>query len=716
MPVPRIVPFAITTLAFLAGPAPAQGGRIPDFSFIHLSDIHIEPRFDKAPRRERGAETFTWLKEFTAARRRMSPAPAFAVATGDLTEFGVAGRTWETLEELMKSLGLPWYAVCGNHDNTWVAMGPIMRRRHGGWNYSFDRFRCHFVVLNSATIQEPVPCLDRGTLKWLENDLARMHPGRPLFLFMHHSPSSREFAQPAQARLLAAVLDPYNVALIGFGHGHAPTHERFAGGIDCVQGGTTFAGGKKDRRGCNLVTLHQGRLRVHYHFVAGDRKPKLLLDKEIAPWRRNLPPFALTRPTGEEEVKEGKLTLRLRASFPPRFRRDPPLRTTVDGRSRRVAWRGDGKRWWGELDLAGLEPGMHLLSVGEEKAGGRVRQDSVAFDLAGGGLVRRWRRRLEAGIKAAPVVHRDRLYVADLGGTLHVFHRARGSLIWRHRAGAEILAAPLALADRVILAAGDGVVTALDPGGKPLWRYEAGAPVYSSPRAAGGVVYFGDNAGRLHAVDQVSGKRNWLFAGARYAIESAPLVTADRVVFGAWDGHLYALDRRTGKLLWKELGPRSREKTARYYAPADCSPVAAGGRIFTADRGYFLGEYSFEGEFKCVHLKGVAAVAAAPGGTYLTLRGKGNRLTRVGLDGKKAWSVEVPLGRFPVPPVEKAKHILVCSDRGLVTVVDAGTGGTLASRRVTPGTWVMAPLAAGPEGAVYAVGMDGGVTALELAE
>ncbi len=111
------------------------------------------------------------------------------------------------VERLFSSTGLEWYAVAGNHDNTWVAMGEIMRKRHGGWNYSFNRSGCHFVVLNSASIQEPVPSIDRGTLVWLKKDLALAGSARPVFLFMHHPPGSNEFAQPAQVRFLLDVLD-----------------------------------------------------------------------------------------------------------------------------------------------------------------------------------------------------------------------------------------------------------------------------------------------------------------------------------------------------------------------------------------------------------------------------------------------------------------------------------------------------------------------------
>src|SRR4030095_2313499 len=72
----------------------------------------------------------------------------------------------------------------------------------------------------------------------------------------------------------------------------------------------------------------------------------------------------------------------------------------------------------------------------------------------------------------------------------------------------------------------------------------------SSPAVANGVVYIGDLAGVLHAVDAATRKARWTFkTGAE--IKSSPVVAGTRVLIGSYDGSLYAVDAATGKPVWK---------------------------------------------------------------------------------------------------------------------------------------------------------------------
>jgi hypothetical protein len=84
---------------------------------------------------------------------------------------------------------------------------------------------------------------------------------------------------------------------------------------------------------------------------------------------------------------------------------------------------------------------------------------------------------------------------------------------------------------------------AVDSSGAEKWRFGADVPVWSSPAVADGLVYFGDAAGRLHAIDRTTGTEKWMFrTGA--SVFSSPVVAGDLVVVGSTDGGVYAL--RTG--------------------------------------------------------------------------------------------------------------------------------------------------------------------------
>jgi outer membrane protein assembly factor BamB len=83
------------------------------------------------------------------------------------------------------------------------------------------------------------------------------------------------------------------------------------------------------------------------------------------------------------------------------------------------------------------------------------------------------------------------------------------------------------------------------------WTYEAGGPITSSPVLAGGVVYFGSDDQKLHAVDAATGAAKWSFKTEDF-IEAPPFVASGTVFIGSNDGHVYALDAVTGELRWKK--------------------------------------------------------------------------------------------------------------------------------------------------------------------
>ncbi|MFC2015777.1 PQQ-binding-like beta-propeller repeat protein [Chloroflexota bacterium] len=95
---------------------------------------------------------------------------------------------------------------------------------------------------------------------------------------------------------------------------------------------------------------------------------------------------------------------------------------------------------------------------------------------------------------------------------------------------------------------------AFDPAtGEELWDIPAELFVIPAPTYAGDVVYFGDTAGNVYAVDieSKSIKPGWPFV-AESAIWASPLVVGDTLYVAAMDHHVYALDRETGEVTWKQ--------------------------------------------------------------------------------------------------------------------------------------------------------------------
>jgi outer membrane protein assembly factor BamB len=721
----RVVPI-LALVAFLVtiGVAPASGqrevGEVVGFSVLHVTDMHIDPHLARSgpPGPLRGGETIEWVCQEAAKAQDVvpfeltAPPPTFALATGDLTEYGVIDDTWEVFERAFHRLPCPLNVLPGNHDNTWVAMYEVMRREHGGENYSFDAEGCHFVCISSASPQEPVPTIDAKTRAWLKANLESTRPGTPIFVALHHPPYSNEFANPAELDTLLDLLRDYNVVLLLYGHGHAVS-TREIGGIPGVMGGATF--GKN--AGYGLLSVQDRRVRYAYRYHrgvpgAGEQRPtwKGLVD---FPLSRKAKPRLLDIRRLEQDavVSSDKLGVELvaPAGLPVS---DVSVTFMVNGEV--CATReGAGSFQPVELDCQDLVAGAHLLSVHAKRPDGPSDVRTRTFLVEHPGIAVVWRQAFPAAIKAGPVVVGDLLIVARNDGVVTALDRHSGRERWRFNTGGEILGTPACSGELLVFGSGDGKVYALNRDGKRRWAFDAGLPVYGWPLIAGDTVFIGDNGGRMYALKLADGKPRWTFARADYGIESRPVLWDDLVVFGAWDGYLYAVGRDDGKLRWKVWGPKSSEgKAARYYAPADCGPVVVGDNLFVCDRGYQLGMYSRDGKLVSKWPRKISAISPDAAGRSLFGRTTDGAVCRFDARGETRWKVDVPAGRFPVPPTVCDGRVYVCSNRGRLSVLDTRDGAVLWSYQATPGFYVMAPVTVDNEHICYVAGMDGSLTAV----
>jgi outer membrane protein assembly factor BamB len=87
------------------------------------------------------------------------------------------------------------------------------------------------------------------------------------------------------------------------------------------------------------------------------------------------------------------------------------------------------------------------------------------------------------------------------------------------------------------------------PLAEPEWTFDAGAALWPGATFANGVVYAGDDAGHLHALDARSGDERWIFE-AEGPIRTRATVVHGGVFFQADDGRLYRLDATKGEEIW----------------------------------------------------------------------------------------------------------------------------------------------------------------------
>ncbi len=710
---------ALFTSGLLAAP-PA----VENFCILHISDLHIDPltRTAKMPTGEEGARStaaIAWICKEAQQPQKLdslgitTPPPAFVIATGDVTEYGVIDRTWQHLESLFKPMGIPFYVTPGNHDNTWTAMTAILRKRYGGDHYSFDKFGCHFVCVDSAGIQEPLPCLEARTLHWLREDLARVPKDRPVFIFQHHPLSTTEFSTPFEQLRFLEVLREHNVVLLLMGHGHGVSKQRW-NTVDSVMGGSTFG----PNTGYSIISVMDGVLRVVYRYQDEKKPMQKVLEKPIA--RPEYPGIELLRPKAGW-VSSGTAV---------------PVIVRLDGEASQVKMTADidaSKENQGPLQLRdrvysgmiptrGLLPGRHFVQVKAEGLPGESNRAVEFIYQPSGAKAYLPIAELTAGMKAGPLVVDSGCIVATTDGrVIHVptseVSLAKGAVGARPAkkpalrtlcdTKVEIIHSPALVDGTLYFSAAEEGVFSIGLDGKLNWKRPVGAVVYGTPAIMGDAVYVGDMQGFVHSIDRKTGKLNWSKPHALFSIEM-PLVAKDGVLyFGAWDGFLYAVNAADGSLKWKQPGPT---RKSRYHAPADCSPVIVGDTLFVTDRGYLLGAYTLDGKYKGDIANNIAAIGPTADGKGFYARGLSNGITRYNAEGKAVWTQKVAMGRFPCPPVEAAGRVYACSNKGVLNALDAATGEVLWQYQVAPQLHVMAPVAADAEGNVYVAGMDGTVT------
>ncbi|MHC4674527.1 MAG: metallophosphoesterase family protein, partial [Planctomycetota bacterium] len=562
---------------------------VQDFCFLQISDMHVKsyPRTMPKPKpSDRSVETIKWICEQAKRPQRIqpvgvtTPVPSFIFATGDLTEYGVIHKTWENFDSFFSGLKIPLYLTPGNHDNTWTGMQHIMRKLYGSDHYSFDKYGCHFVCINTSSLQEPVPSIEQRTLTWLNKDFNSVAKRTPVFLFLHHPLSSREFAYPHEQLRLLEALEEHNVVLMLMGHGHGARHERWSV-FDSVMGGSTYGGSA----GYNIVSVINGVLRVAYRYRQTDKPMELILEKPIRPRPNPVlkvlsPRTRMTQGRRAAPIRESNITVSASVSGPAAkdviaaiddLKDNKVKLTPTGGRS------GKSGIYRGQVPTKGLVPGVHFLrvtaNIGNDKLDRAIEIIVPPADdkLSATGIY------LSAGSKAQPIVIDKDVYVATTSGCIEriSFDRLQRKKQTIFETKTEILHAPVFDNKQFYVSAAEKGVLCLSRSGKLDWQCNVGAVVYGIPVIEYNRVYIGDMEGCVHAIDRKSGKLIWSKPHAIYSIEQSLTLHDCTLYFGAWDGYLYAVDTKDGSLTWKTRGPAGHLQESKYkshyYSPADCS-------------------------------------------------------------------------------------------------------------------------------------------------
>ncbi len=274
---------------------------------------------------------------------------------------------------------------------------------------------------------------------------------------------------------------------------------------------------------------------------------------------------------------------------------------TLDSRATVMAHSTAGRRLWTRDVTPPGERAGDASGGGLAIAGGTLFVTSgfgelLALDALSGDLL--WRQRLDAPVTGAPAVRGDLVYVVTRDNRAWAIGVKHGRIRWElpgvpADAVMSNAAAPAVTERFVIFPFGTGEVTAaFRKGGVRIWRtpvagrrkgqaYAMIRDITSDPVVAGDVVYAGNAAGRVVALELGSGERIWTASEGAYS----PVWPVGGSVFLVSDqDELVRLDAATGKRIWGvQLPYFTKDKPHKRKAiHAHYGPVLAGGRLLVA--------------------------------------------------------------------------------------------------------------------------------------
>ena len=158
--------------------------------------------------------------------------PDLVVDVGDLIggyidDPQIINSMWDEFDTIVSLFQVPFVMVPGNHDIWDLQSEAIWEKRYGPKYFSFVHKKCHFIILNSESLNENVGFADRlddEQYKWLEAELKKYSDVKFKFVFLHMpfwqtqhvSQGSDEYWETEIHPLLAE----HNVDAVFAGHVH----------------------------------------------------------------------------------------------------------------------------------------------------------------------------------------------------------------------------------------------------------------------------------------------------------------------------------------------------------------------------------------------------------------------------------------------------------------------------------------------------------------
>ncbi len=312
-----------------------------------------------------------------------------------------------------------------------------------------------------------------------------------------------------------------------------------------------------------------------------------------------------------------------------------------------------------------------------------------------------WTFKTKGPVKSSAAIVQGRVFIGSDDRNLYALDLATGKKLWAFTNSEAIESSPLVLNGKVFAGSSDANLYALEADtGKKLWQYPTGDKILGAPNwfvtasvaadisprslsrsnsapTGGGYqtnILIGSYDFKLHCVDAITGKSNWVYESGNY-INGSPAVADGQTVFGGCDGLLHVLALASGvQVSSNEIG----------------APIAASAAL--VEGCAFFGHY--ENKFLCVDLKGGTNVwsfrdrefpyFSSPAVTHarVLFGGRDKKLHCVNrADGHPVWSFATR-GKVDSSPVVCGDKVVVGSDDGRLYLVRLSDGQELWSYEI----------------------------------
>lgn len=191
-------------------------------------------------------------------------------------------------------------------------------------------------------------------------------------------------------------------------------------------------------------------------------------------------------------------------------------------------------------ELADYEPAARISTVWKQSVGS-------AFN-------RKW-------VRMSPAVRDDRVYAANVNGSVNAFDRDSGKRLWRIQLERWLSAGVGVGPEQVYVGTVEGEVVALDrETGKEIWRHAVGGELLAPPVSGQGIVFVRSVDGRMLALSMRDGSVEWVHSSDVPSLSlrgnSTPLLVPGGVIIGLDNGRLLALGTAGGQGIWQtEIAP-----------------------------------------------------------------------------------------------------------------------------------------------------------------